>query len=748
MLSKLLISFGIFFLLFTTAQSLIAADAMLSRGPATIDADSITYDKKEDTFHAKGDVVISFSKGFLMADSVIMNRLTDDAFAEGHVMILSEDDLLEGEKVRFNIETKTGVIYDGSVFLEKNNFYLKGSKIMKKGVATYRITDATATTCDGDSPDWRLKGSDLNVTVEGYGTMKHGMFLVKDIPIFYTPFLMFPAKTKRQSGFIFPKISYSQNKFGMDVELPFFWAISEDTDATFYQRNMEKRGFKEGLEFRYFISKDTFGTFYGDFMNDSGPPVDTVEGIDRNWQSPQKRWSVYLNHETTFSPSLYFRTDIRQVSDRWYFKDFSSSNYYFDNYSTTEAQRFKKIPFVGDESLGSLESTVRLVKNWQLYNLTALVSDTNNFAALSNDATLQKYPEIAVKGIKRPLFGTPLNLEFDTTYDYYYRTVGERGHLYDMQPVFSIPVNMGDYLQLTPLIGFKGTFWDRADDVDTVQGKRDVRGLYTAGGNATTEIFRIFDVGGERVEKIRHGIKPELTYTYIPNVNQINMPDYSTGIPEQNTITYSLTNTFLAKLKEKGGAKSYREFLRFKLSQTYDFIEATRGDSTSSGDKRPFSDFDMELDVKPFQYISFSARNKYDMYASDWNETKYDLNLSDWRGDLATIGYRYTRSSLEGINPSGSILPFSSYRYTQTPLQEINLYIKAVVTKSFDVIHVLRRNELDKKTLESTVGLNYHKQCWSVDIQYSESTTDKSFTILFSLYGLGKVGSSASTSKN
>ncbi|MCX5835673.1 MAG: hypothetical protein NTX62_01630, partial [Deltaproteobacteria bacterium] len=147
----------------------MAAEANLSKGPVTIDADSIAYDRQEDTFHAKGDAVISFSKGFLMADSVTLNRKTNDASAEGNVMILSEDDLLAGEKVRFNIETKTGVAYEGNMFLEKNNFYIKGSKIMKKGVATYRVMDATATTCDGDSPDWRLAGREINVTIDGYG---------------------------------------------------------------------------------------------------------------------------------------------------------------------------------------------------------------------------------------------------------------------------------------------------------------------------------------------------------------------------------------------------------------------------------------------------------------------------------------------------------------------------------------------------------------------------------------------------
>jgi LPS-assembly protein len=737
---------GIILLLLMTVHSVAAADVSLSRGPVNIDADSIAYDREKDTFHATGDVVMTFTQGFLMADSVVMNRKTNDALAEGHVMIMSEDDLLEGDKVRFDIETKTGVVYEGKMFLEKNHFYVKGSKIIKKGVATYRIDNATATTCDGDSPDWRLKGSELNVTLEGYGTMKHGRFLVKDTPIFYTPYMIFPAKTKRQSGFLFPHLGYSQKKLGMDIELPFFWAISEDTDATFYQRNMEKRGFKEGVEFRYFVSKDTFGTFYGDYMNDPGPPADSVDAAGRNWQSSQKRWSVYLNHETTFSPSFFLRTDIRKVSDGWYFKDFTSNNYYRENYSTTEAERFKKVPFIGDESLGSLESTVRLVKNWQLYNLTALISDTNNFASLSNDSTLQKYPEITMKAIKRPLFGTLLNVEFDSIYDYYYRTVGQRGHLFDMQPVFSVPLNLSDYLQLTPQLGVKGTYWNRDDSFSGMQSKSGDRTLYTAGATATTEIHRIFEVGGERIEKLRHGIRPEFTYTYVPYVNQDNMPDYAGRISEQNTVTYALTNTFLAKLREKGGGKSYLEFLRFKLAQTFDIKEATRLEIIP-GDRKPFSDITMELDVKPLQYFSFSARNNYSVYINDWNQTNYDLSLYDSRGDTATIGYRYTKYSLDGINTATSTTPFSSYRYTQSPLQEINLYLKAAVTKSIDVIHILRRNELDKKTLESTFGLNYRKQCWSVDILFSESQTDRTFTVLFSLFGLGKAGSAATTSR-
>ncbi len=205
------------------------------------------------------------------------------------------------------------------------------------------------------TPDWRLAASEIDVTIDGYGSMKHGRFLARDIPLFYVPYLFFPAKTTRQSGFLFPFFSYSSDKNGLDVELPFFWAISESADATFYQRYMEKRGFKEGVEFRYFLSPASFGTFYADFINDRKQVTETVGSMSRDWQEDQKRWSFYLNHETTFASGFNLRSDIRRVSDPWYFRDFSSYNYYLNNYSQTGEKPFQRISFLGDESLGSLE---------------------------------------------------------------------------------------------------------------------------------------------------------------------------------------------------------------------------------------------------------------------------------------------------------------------------------------------------------------------------------------------------------
>ncbi len=708
----------VLFFLLTAVPDLWALEKDLPEGPVTIEADSIAYEGDEDTFHAVGKVLITFSGGFLKADVVNLNRSTNMALAEGHVFIRSDQDVLEGEKVTFDIVAKTGTINDGRMFIARNHFYVKGEKIEKKGEAVYRLENATVTTCDGETPDWRLAGSELDLTVDGYGTLKHGRFLARDIPLFYVPYLIFPAKTTRQSGFLFPRFSYSRDKNGLDVELPFYWAISGSADATFSQRYLEKRGFKEGVEFRYFPTPETFGTFYGDFINDRKHITETAGTMSRDWQDDRNRWSYYLNHESTFTSGFSIRSDIRRVSDHWYFRDFSSYNYYLDHYLQTGEERFQRVSFRGDESLGSLDSAVRLTKDWSLYNLTALARYTDDFSTASNDATLQKYPEVTLTGFRRPLAGSPLQLEFTAGYDYFYRGEGQKGHLGEIAPTVYLPMNLGPYVQMTPQAGFRGSIWERSDSATDRERKYGDREVFQLGAALSTEINRVYDFGGGGVEKIRHGIKPEITYSFIPNALQDNIPDYLATIPGQHSLSYALINTVLARTRGKDGKVGYREMMRLKLAQTFDILESRRDVAGTGSDNRPFGDVTVELDLSPFPYLALSARNIYSVNSGDWKQSNYDLAVSDTRGDSAAVGYRYTRDALE----------------------EINLLLKASVTSSLDAIYILRHNIKDGKTIESTYGVKYRKQCWYVEIDLSDREDDRTIMFYVSLLGMGTGG--------
>ncbi|HEX9156600.1 MAG TPA: LPS assembly protein LptD, partial [Syntrophales bacterium] len=476
------------------------------KGPIQIEADRLTYDQDSDTYRAEGNVVITFTGGFLKADSVTMNRTTNDAWAHGHAFLSSDGDTLEGDIIELNLETKQGVARDGRMFFIKNHLYVTGSEIAKTGEATYRAKDVTATTCDGPLADWRFTGKEGNVTIDGYGTLTNGSFQIRDTPVVWLPWAAFPAKATRQSGFLFPYMGYSQDKLGADVDIPFYWAISESQDATLYSRYMSQRGLQEGAEYRYQPSSSTWGLFYGDFLKDQWTGTDNSGGIPRTWTEKQDRWSWYWSHETTFEPGFYFRSDLKKVSDIYYFRDFDSHNYFLDHYAGNLNRKFQKISFIGNEQLTSYDSTARIVKQWRNYNLTALAQYTDNLTSPSNDETLQRYPEITLTGFKQPLFGTRLNWEFTSLYGNFYRTFGEKGYVVDVYPKLSLPWAIGDYLQVTPTAGFRETLWDAESNSPSATGDTASRSVYTLALNASTEVYRVFDVSWGDVEKVRHAI--------------------------------------------------------------------------------------------------------------------------------------------------------------------------------------------------------------------------------------------------
>ncbi|MHB8771901.1 MAG: LPS-assembly protein LptD [Syntrophales bacterium] len=704
-------------LLLWLAAAAAGADVVreLPPGPVTIEADRLAYEEERDVFSAAGKVLITFTGGLLKADTVTLYRSRNEALAEGNVYLLSDRDVLEGERVAFNFVTKTGTVDRGKMFIARNHFYVNGQKIEKQGEDRYRLEDATVTTCDGDTPDWRLAGKELELTVDGYGRLKEGKFFARTVPVLYVPYLIFPAKTTRQSGLLLPRLSYSRDKNGLDVELPLYWAVSESIDATLSLRALEKRGFKEGLEVRYFPSPGTFGTFYADYLNDRKHVTETIGGISRDWQEDRHRWSTYLNHETTTADGLTLRTDIRRVSDPWYFRDFSSFNYYLDHYSQTGDERFRRVSFRGDESLGSLDSTVRLSKDWSLQNLTALARYTDDFAVPNNDATLQKYPEVVLTGFRRPLLTTPLQFAFGAGYDHFYRREGQRGHLWEVGPTLYLPLGIGPSVQLTPQAGFRESVWERSDSGTDTADRRGSREVFQLGASLSTELQRVYDLGGVAVEKIRHGIKPELTYTFIPEASQDNAPDFLARIPAQHSLAYGLTNTLLARVREKDGRVTYREMMRLKLAQTYDIREARRDRTASQAASRPFGDLILELDLSPYQQVALSARNIYGVNSGDWKQANYDLILSDSRGDSVTAGYRYTRDVLE----------------------EVNLSLSASVTSSLDALYVLRHNQRDGRTVEATYGVRYRRQCWNFEVAVSDRQDDRTFMVYLSLLGMG-----------
>ncbi|OQX08823.1 MAG: hypothetical protein BWK80_47705, partial [Desulfobacteraceae bacterium IS3] len=218
--------------------------------PWNISADEVEYDQKANQYSAIGNVTIIKEDRKLTADLVRFDHNSMKAVAEGHVVMTVGADILNGERIEIDLKTETGIIHDADIFLKQNHFYIKGNKIQKTDKNTYTAETASISSCEGDTPAWKLTGRNLRVTIEGYGIVKHATFWAKDIPLVYIPFFIFPVKQKRQTGLLLPQMGYSDRK-GAEYHQPLFWVIDDQSDATLYFHYMGTRGNKIGLEYRY-----------------------------------------------------------------------------------------------------------------------------------------------------------------------------------------------------------------------------------------------------------------------------------------------------------------------------------------------------------------------------------------------------------------------------------------------------------------------------------------------------------------
>jgi LPS-assembly protein len=707
----LVIALGLFLLTFIIPEKTSASE------PLRIQADFLSFEERENRYVAKGQVHLSMGAWELLADEVIFYPAQSKALASGNVKLKSQEDWLSGDRLELDTSQVTGVVFQGRAYLAENNIHLRAERIQKTGPQTYRAYEAFATTCDGDNPDWQISGRELVVTLDGYGTLRHGKFLIRNQPVLYFPYLVFPAKTTRQSGFLMPQIAFSREIHGLDVEIPYFLALTANQDATIYLRYLENSGVKPALEYRYFWGEKSSGSFYGDYLQDRRFVSETKGNITRNWPAGMDRWSLYWQHESFINPNLYLRWDVLRLSDIWYFRDFAAASYYLENYIEKGQNRFRRVAFKANEALPAVTSTARLSWQQEGYYANLLWEHTDDLTKEKNDATLQKYPEISLGGIRREIWEGMAQWEWNGHLTYNHRETGDHGLWGRLRPAFFRPVNIQGVASLVPSVTLDGTFWHNDED-KSGRERWGERYLYHLEVKGTTEVARIFTVNFRGVEKIRHSLQPRIEYRFTPEQSQANLPSHVPALPAESLLTYGLTNFFTARATDAEGKRYYRDFLRLKLSQVYNFREATRELVPGGPKRRPWGDVLIELDVTPLPTASFLARNSYDLYGNEWREAHYDLNLLSPRGDRLTMSYRHTRDLLE----------------------EALLSAKAVVSRDFDLTYTHRRNLRDLKDLEKTLALTYRQQCWQVQVSYSVKEEDTRVMFNLSLYGLGTIG--------
>jgi LPS-assembly protein len=705
-----------------------------SRAPWHIEADSIQA-LGDDNYMAKGGVVVTRGEKRVSADSIRFDGSSQSIVATGNVVMTAGQDVLSGDRMEMNLAAGTGTIYGGELFLGWRHFYVAGDRIEKNGPDTFQADRFRITTCDPEDPDWYMTGRDLSVTVNGYGSMRHAAFWVKKFPVFYVPYLFFPVKTERQTGLLIPEMDYSREN-GAEYAQPFFWAVDDSTDMTFYAHAMGRRGVRLGAEYRSFFSEQSKIAVMLDGLNDSkrnepGLYVDYGYGNnDDQWlRTNAGRYWFRMKQNQSLPGKVDARVDLDIVSDQDYLTEFKKGYMGFD-----KSDAFFESFFGRD--LDEAEETIRtnnlsLHRLWPRYSLNAALrweDDVIKRRWADTDSTVQRLPVVLFNAVRQDLPGTPLNYDLESEYTFCFRRDGIKGHRTDIHPRIYLPLYWGHFLAVEPSAGIRETAWwmDSRDSSAPETDRSETRTVYDMKLDFSSELYRIFSLNRVSGAGLKHTFLPRLVYAYAvsPQADE-SFPVFDDNldlIRDQSTITLSLENVFTLKRAAAGkdeAAYGYREVCRFNIEQSYDIKEAREDDPAgwqNGTDRRPFSPLRMELDLRPVDNFRIDVDAGWDKYENGWSEYDMTMNLFDKRGDALYMAYRYDRDIAETIYARGAL----------------------ALNRSLKLYGEHEYNYFNHMKIETSVGCLYNADCWSFDVRFTDEPDDDKLSFMIGLYGLGE----------
>jgi LPS-assembly protein len=657
-------------------------------------ADYLAYNAEEESYEAKGDVILRRDEVELRSDELLWQSATQDVVAQGSASLRDAETEASGERLHYNLSTGQGQIRDGQVFVREGNFHLVGEEIEKHSETDYFVKQGSFTTCDGEIPDWKFSASEVDVTLGGYARAKNVWFHIKDVPVLYTPYLSFPVMTERESGFLTPVFGYSNNK-GARVSLAWYQVIDRNLDATISLDYLSETGLGKGLEYRYALANQNDGRAFYYHV--------TGLGETPNLKRPEEDKDIpdlyYLQWEHRGKLPGHWRltADIEYTEDKLFFEEFGET-----------AEEYSQ-----DKTV----STLMLMRNWQKLNLVGYARYIEDLET-NNDRTLQRLPEVGLNLSRYRLGDTPFYAGLESYATSFSRDEGEDGERLYLRPSLAAVFKPGSWLEIAPEVALYERIYN-ADSED------DEQFLPEFSLGLATRLVKGFDADFWGIDRIQHSLEPKAVYTYVPDESQDDLPlfDLFDRIERQNDISYALVNRLVARSTAADGSSVYRELLNLRLSQSYDIDEER---NNRSGEDQPFSDVRVELDFRPTRNISMDLDSEIPVYANDGFRTlNVGASARDDRGNAVRIDYSYKDIDLSGL-----------------ATDYIKVQIDTSVLKPLYVRLEERYDFRDHRDLEKVVGLEYRSKCWSIFMTYRNryrefEEDDEEIMVSFVLSGLG-----------
>jgi LPS-assembly protein len=694
-------------------------------GSWLIKADKLAYDSPSRSYIGQGRVELRQGDRRLTADWAQVFEVTKIAQVKGHVVIVVEGDILSGDAGFFNLATNCGEMHGARLFLKMNHFHVAGPLIRKTGENTYYAKDCNVSTCDADRPVWSFFAKEMEVEREGYGVGKDSQLKLLGVPVMYSPYTVLPVITIRQSGFLLPQ--YAAHRLGGQVfEAPFYWAMSNQSDLTFYNTYLSNRGYMPGVEYRYARKDDSALDIRFSYLNDK-MTQDTT---------PNRFWVAGMVNEK-LPGNWSLRGTLDKVSDPDYLKDFNFGYQALNRYSTDMSQIFGR--GLETEEVHTRVSTLLLENNstWAYFGGFVRYYDR---LLKSDPVPFQRLPNVNLNTVAIPLGGNnqPILLGMESAYGYFLQNQGLGGHRLDMHPQVAYQVQPITGYFFSSRVGMRESFF-KVDQGLTPNDAFDTsrsRNIYDAKIALESAWVRDYGRDTDPEKFYRNVIRPEVAYWNISNFNPQRFPPFdpfdqgwrertNRNLPIRdgdepiggvNALTYGFSSSFLSRSKTPAGAATVREIVWFRLSQSAFFNSSDLGLNGKPQPHHQFSDFLAETEVHPWQYFVVGT----DLGVSPYNEGLERVNFK-----LLFLDIR--RQQFLNI----------SYLYLKDFAHQVNFRVFVNVFDSVKTWLVNSQTFLNSNKLESQYGVIFQRQCWGVSLSYTDRPDDKRFGFTVFIPGIG-----------
>lgn len=692
--------------------------------PVYASADSSRFEQGNQTGVLQGDVLLRQGRLQARADQASFDQANAQAVLEGNVRLRDQGVLVLGDSASMRIDNGETRIDGVEYVVHDARARGTADSLRRRDDAVIVISDGSYTTCEPGENTWSLHGKDIELDREtGWGEAKHVTLRVKDVPVFYTPYMYFPIDDRRQTGLLVPSFSYSSDN-GTEIETPYYINIAPNYDATLYPRYMSERGLQMEGDFRY-LKEDNEGTLTAAFLNDS--------------EYGENRWLYGWQHEGGLQSRWSTEVDYTDISDPFYFQDLDSA---LDTRAGTYVNQRAGLTYRGDG--WRAQATVH---GYELATITSVTP-------------YERLPQLRLDGANW-LGDSGLRFGYNAEYAYFDRNLdsgfltGKDGIQLDSlgQPILTADENLiglqratghrvvvspsisypwrNSWAFITPKVRTQSTYYDldfdsRADGYDYAGANNTPSSTIPV---ASLDAGLYFDRATSWFGRnLRQTLEPRAFYLYAADEDQDDQPLFDTN---QNTFSYSS----LFRDNRFSGNDRVADANQLSLGLTSRALEANGKERAraSFGQVFYFRDRNVQLldtdgvarDAEKSSSSAYAAEVMYQV--SDAWRLNGDVvwDPDDSTSDAGSVfahyqpeprkvlnmGYRY-RNNINAYNA----LTGTFQRDPNSRIDQSDLSFMWPLNPQWSLIGRWQHDFAEDRTLEAFGGLEYDSCCWKLRV--------------------------------